>query len=131
VNSGLKIKQIIAPSGEWFRIQIEHLPERKAYLVRSRVCAWAVMTYDPPSPDRITDWIEGVDSCLYGHVDEDLHQFYVHGEDLAPNGKSWLTVFNETPSFNWGLKDISELAGMIDSRAKLVPSQSAEAGGTA
>jgi hypothetical protein len=78
------------------------------------------MTYDPPEPDKIRDWVEGVDSNGNGHVDDNMDYDYVHGDDLAPNGKSWRIVFNETPSFNWGLKDISELAGAMDSRAKLV-----------
>jgi len=115
-----RIKQLITASGDWFQLTIEHLERGKKHIVMSRVCGWAVMTYDPPAPDKIADWIEGVGSIGYGHVDENMDYDYVHGDDLAPNGKSWRTVFNETPSFNWGLKDISELAGAIDSRAKLV-----------
>jgi len=117
-----RIKQLVPASGDWFKMNIEHLDGNKKHIVMSRVCAWAVMTHEPPSLDKIIDSIEGIDSDGYGHVDEDLDYVYVHGDDLSPNGKSWRTVFNETPSFNWGLKDISELAGMIDSRAKLVAS---------
>ena len=115
-----RIKQMLAPSGDWFRLTIEHLEGEKKRIVMSRVCGWAVLTYDPPAPDKIRDWVEGADSNGYGHVDDNMDHAYVHGDDLAPNGKSWRAVFNETPSFNWGLKEISELASKIDSQAKLV-----------
>ncbi len=78
----------------------------------SRVCVWAVVSYEPSSADLI----EGIDSNGYAHIDEHLDYFYVYGDDLAPNGKSLRTVFNETPSFNWGLKDISDLPHPIDSK---------------
>lgn len=116
-----RIKQIIAPSGDWFRIVIERvdIPAKRTRIVMSRVTAWAVVSEEPPSPDKVTERFEGIDSHGYWHLDEDIDYEYVHGDDIAPNGKPWRDVFNETPSFNWGLKNISALAGMIESKAKL------------
>jgi hypothetical protein len=110
-----RIKCIVAPSGDWFRIQIEHVSGEEDHIVMSRVCAWAVVSDELSSPG-IEDSIEGIDSCGYGHTDDYLNYFYVYGEDIAPNGKSWRTVFNETPSFNWGLKEIADLARPTDSK---------------
>jgi len=115
-----RVKHIVAPSGDWFKIQIERIDAEKKYMIMSRVLAWAVMSYEPAQEDRITDSIEGVDTNGYANSDDDLDYYFVYGDDMAPNGKSWLTVFNETPSFNWGLKDISALADKLDSCAKLV-----------
>jgi hypothetical protein len=92
------IKQIIAPTGDWFRIHIEraNIPAERTYLTMSRVVAWAVVSEEPPSPDKIPERFEGIDSNGYGHLDEDTDYEYVHGDDVAPNGKPWRDVFNET-----------------------------------
>jgi hypothetical protein len=100
-----RIKQIEAPSGDWFAIQIEHLGGGKKSWVMSRVAVWAVVTAEASD-----DVVEGIDSIGLGHIEDRLDYFYVHGDDLAPNGMSWRDLFNETPAFNWGLKDISEIA---------------------
>ena len=103
-----RIKQIVPPTGDWFQIQMEHLGDNKDRVVMSRITAWAIIAYEP-SPSGMLDSVQGIDSDGYGQDDDHFSYFYVHGDDLAPNGKTWLTVFNETPSFNWGLKDISDL----------------------
>lgn len=106
------IKQIIAPTGDWFRIQIERadIPERNNIITMTRVVAWAVVRDEPRSPEDINqDRFEGVNADGYLHFDEDIEFEYVHGDDIAPNGKAWRTVFNESPTFNWGLKNISAL----------------------
>ena len=100
-----RIKKIEAPSGDWFAIQIEHLGGGKKRCVMSRVAVWAVVT-----EEKLDDAVEGIDSIGLGHVEDRLNYFYVHGDDLAPNGLSWRDLFNETPAFNWGLKDITEIA---------------------
>jgi hypothetical protein len=97
-----QIKQIIAPTGDWFQLQIESLPEGEDRIVMSRICAWAVMSGG-------NEWVEAVDTDGYGR-DEHFVYFSVHGDDLAPNGKTWRIVFNETPAFNWGLKDVTAVA---------------------
>jgi hypothetical protein len=100
-----RIKQIEVSSGDWFVIQIEHLGDRKKRCLMSRVAVWAVVT-----EEAMDDAVEGIDSAGFGRVDHFCDYVYVHGDDLAPNGQSWRELFNETPSFNWGLKDISEIA---------------------
>jgi hypothetical protein len=60
--------------------------------------------------EELDDAVEGIDSAGFGQVDGFYDYFYVHGDDFAPNGQSWRDLFNETPSFNWGIKDISEIA---------------------
>ena len=100
-----RIKQIEALSGDWFVIQSEHLGGGKKRWVMSRVAVWAVVT-----EEELDDAVEGINSIGLGHVEDRLAYFYVHGDDLAPNGMSWRDLFNETPAFNWGLKDISEIA---------------------
>jgi hypothetical protein len=100
-----RIKQIEAPSGDWFTIQIEHRRGREERCVMSRVAVWAVVT-----AEAADDRVEGMNAIGSGHVEERSDYFYVHGDDLAPNGLTWRDLFNETPAFNWGLKDISEIA---------------------
>lgn len=91
--------RIVPPTGDWFQIQIEYWRNDRR-CVMSRVLAW--------TSTRET-FIEGITSCGYGHVEDSLDYYYVHGDDTSPIGKTWREVYNETPSFNWGLKDISLL----------------------
>jgi len=115
-----RIRHIVGSPGDWFQIQIERLTDQNDRIVMSRVCAWAVVTYEH-STDSVSDLVEGIDSNGYGHGDDYLDYFYVYGTDLAPNGKSWLAVFNETPSFNWGLKDISHIPIPTDRKPAQAP----------
>jgi hypothetical protein len=116
-------EQIIAPTGDWFRIQIERadIPEKRTFLTMTRVVAWAIMSNQPPSLDEISERFEGINADGYPHLEDDygVQYEYVHGDDIAPNGKTWRAVFNETPSSSWGHKDISAFADILDPEAKL------------
>jgi len=115
-----RIKEIVAVSGDWFQIQVEHSVEDNSdRLVMSRVIAWAVVSYGPTHHEEL---FQGIDSNGLG-PSEELQYVYVHGDDLAPDGRAWRVVFNETPGFNLGLKDIS---GMSESETPS-PSRSSSA----
>jgi hypothetical protein len=112
------IKQIIEPTAAWFRIQTEHV-EGKTFHSMSRVVVWTVVSDEPRTPDHSTqDRFEGIDANGFGHLEDFIEYGYVHGDDIAPNGKNWRTVFNETPSSSWGYKDISALAQMRNEQSK-------------
>lgn len=97
------IRQIIAPTGDWYQIMEEHMSGKENNCVMSRIVAWAIVT-----GDDIVDHVEGITSMGYGHVEDRFDHWYVCGDDVAPNGKTWRDIFNKTPSFNCGLKRISE-----------------------
>lgn len=107
---------IINCTNDWFRISVEHSSMRKGLdnmmnqiekgdfdttrCVMSRVIHWAVKTTENG------DFFEGIDSIGSDHDDGFIDNYYVHGDDISPIGKTWKQVFNDTPSFNWGLKVI-------------------------
>lgn len=97
-------QEIVPCSGNWFQISIEYFgPIKPSRCVMTRVALWG--------RKRINggDFIEGIDSIGAGHVFNDMDYFYVYGDDKCPTGKTWNELFNETPSFNWGIKEIPDL----------------------
>jgi hypothetical protein len=106
-----KIKQIIAPAGDWFRIQVDHvdIPVKRKIVTMGRVTAWVVT-----EGEGEIDLIEGISVDGTGHMDESIDYGYVHGDDLAPNAKTWRQVFNELPSDRWHRKDLSDMPELLE-----------------
>lgn len=100
-----RYKQIIAPTGEWFQIQVESYKDER-WLMMSRIIAWAIV--EDPHP-RIEDCVQGISTLGYGHIEDRLEYYYVYGDDKAPNGKTWREIFRETDGEGWTTKEITAL----------------------
>jgi len=95
------IKRIIAPTGDWFQILEEYRHNQENRCIMLRVIAWAIVT-----GDDIVDHIEGVNAAGHSEIDG-VDYWYVHGDDVATNGKTWREIWNSPPP-NSGMKDIPE-----------------------
>ena len=104
-NQYQRIKEVIAPTGDWFQILTEHLGDNKKRCIMSRVILWGLFY-----GEKIDDHVEGVNANGFTEDSDHFDYVYVNANDLAPDGRTWEQVFKDTPSFNWGTKDISEIA---------------------
>ena len=105
--------RLTAPTGDWFVITRESFGGEGDRYTMERVVAWSVVTdvhgdgsAAPTHPQRV----EGITASGHGEIHEHLEYWYVCGTDLAPDQRTWLEVYNETPHFNFSFKDISDAA---------------------
>ena len=109
-------QSIINSAGNWFRISVEHISVTKGLEgimkdiekgnIRTTRCVMSRVTMWGHKFINGSDFFEGIDTNGAGHIEDFIDYYYVNGEDMSPIGKKWIDVFNETPSFNWGLKEI-------------------------
>ena len=103
--------QLSPAQGDWFVIATESLQGKPPRHTMERVVAWAVVkdvNEDGSDASLRSQRIEGITTSGCGEIHDHMDYSYVYGSDLAPNGKTWLELYNETPHFILGFKDVSE-----------------------
>jgi hypothetical protein len=98
-----KIEKFVLAVGDWFQIQgIPLGEERGVEYIMSRIIGWAVFD----------QYIEGITASGYRPDNGTSPLFNVYGDDLAPIGKSWKEIFNNSPTngrYALNSKDITEV----------------------
>lgn len=112
--SEYKIRQLIAPAGEWFYVMPEYLGDKDGYrYVMERVSNWALM-----ESEGLIDHVCPIGDACYpitGDICEDV--FHVYGPDKSPTGSTWAEIYHSiTPQSRNLIELPQEVATVLNSR---------------
>ena len=101
----LEIVQVLPLSGDWFAVIYDG-----GCWFMERVRSWVLVER---TDDRCR-WVTAIgEGC--GPITDPIHsyqpgsEFFVAGDDLAPDGRTWRVVFNDPPPNSHRLKEVSDV----------------------
>jgi hypothetical protein len=99
-----KVNGCFPTDGDWLQVQLERGAHIRVCL--SRVIRW-VLVSSPGKPDRVEAITEhGSPQAALGKTNH-LEVYFVKASDQAPNGQTWIQLFNATLPNRYGVRPLS------------------------